>query len=44
MGRPDQGEADFKTAVKSKPDYAEAYDHLGWLAFSRTESTKGSHI
>lgn len=32
LEKPDQGEEDFKAAVRLKPDYVEAWDNLGWLA------------
>jgi tetratricopeptide (TPR) repeat protein len=31
QGRFENAAEDFQQAVKIAPDYAEAYDHLGWL-------------
>jgi tetratricopeptide (TPR) repeat protein len=36
----DQGVEDFKRAVTVKPDYAEAYDQLGRLAFEQGQVDK----
>jgi len=41
LGRLEQGVEDFKRAVQVKPDYAEAYDHLGWLASRRGDVDEG---
>jgi len=43
LGRLDQGEDDFKTAVKFKPDYARRpMTILGWLASKQGRVGRGS--